>query len=65
MSAIIRAWMDVEGRVWMDTGSLHPKTKEPVIELLNGAARGALGWVEKECGPLEQLGVQKGAGRKE
>ncbi|MFI7618028.1 hypothetical protein ACIBP6_43095 [Nonomuraea terrae] len=57
--AIITAWLDMQGRVWLETGHLHPKTKEPLIELLNGAARGALSWVDKEFGPLEQLGVQR------
>lgn len=61
--AVIRAWMDIESRVWMETGRIHPKTREPIIELLNGAASGALGWVEKECGPLEQLGVERGGRR--
>lgn len=53
------AWLDMEGRVWMDTGHVDPKSREPLIELLNGAARGRLSWVEKECGPLEQLGAER------
>ncbi|MFI6732131.1 hypothetical protein ACIBI9_04290 [Nonomuraea sp. NPDC050451] len=57
---IIPAWVDLEGRVWMDTGRTHPKTHEPIIELLNGSAQGALRWVNNQFGPLEQLGIQKG-----
>ncbi|TMS00221.1 hypothetical protein [Nonomuraea basaltis] len=58
-SNVAWAWMDREGRLWMDSGRTDPKTNEPVIELLNGAASGRLGWVEKEFGPLEQLGIQR------
>lgn len=58
-TGIAWAWWDREGRVWMDTGHSDPKSKEPLIELLNGAARGRVSWVEKEFGPLEQIGVQR------
>jgi hypothetical protein len=54
---VIPSWMDRESRVWMDTGKLHPKSEEPIIELLNGEARGSLSWVDKQFGPLERLGV--------
>jgi hypothetical protein len=56
---IIPCWLDIEGRLWMDTGQTHAKTKEPIIELANGAVNGALGWVNKEFGPLERLGIQR------
>ncbi|WP_113703804.1 hypothetical protein [Nonomuraea lactucae] len=56
---IIQAWADRQGRVWMDTGKLHVKTHEVIIELLNGEAKGSLSWVNSQFGPLEQLGVQK------
>jgi hypothetical protein len=57
--AIIRAWMDVEGRVWMETGQKQPKTGEMIIELLNGQASGSVTWVNSQFGPLERLGVQR------
>jgi len=47
-------WTDREGRLWLDTG--YTKDGEVVIELLNGAARGTLGWVEAQFGPMEKLG---------
>ncbi len=53
----IPAWSDREGRVWLDTGRVSPTSKEPIIELLNGEASGALGWVNREFGPLENLSV--------
>ncbi|MBF8192840.1 hypothetical protein ITP53_45630 [Nonomuraea sp. K274] len=52
--------MDREGRLWMDAGEVHPQTRDPIIELLNGADKGALRRVDKEFGPLERLGVRRG-----
>ncbi|WP_336208221.1 hypothetical protein [Nonomuraea sp. LPB2021202275-12-8] len=43
--------------MWLDTGRVSPTSKEPIIELLNGEASGALGWVNREFGPLENLSV--------
>ncbi|TMR09305.1 hypothetical protein ETD86_44180 [Nonomuraea turkmeniaca] len=57
--AVIRAWMDREGRVWMETGQKQPKTGEMIIELLNGHASGSVAWVNAQFGPLERLGVQR------
>ncbi|MEU4576566.1 hypothetical protein [Nonomuraea sp. NPDC023979] len=61
MGATISAWVDREGRVWLDTGHVHQESKEPVVELLNGDARGSLGWVSKTFGPLEELGITRSA----
>lgn len=55
MSDPIPGWTDREGRLWLDTG--YTKDGEVVIELLNGAARGTLGWVTAQFGPMERLGV--------
>ncbi|WP_326829638.1 hypothetical protein OIE13_05715 [Streptosporangium sp. NBC_01810] len=54
MSDPIPGWTDREGRLWLDTG--YTKDGEVVIELLNGAARGTLGWVDSQFGPMEKLG---------
>lgn len=59
--AIISAWVDRHGRVWLDTGHVHPKTGRPIIELLNGEARGSLPWVDHEFGPLDEVGIQRTA----
>ena len=56
---IIPAWCDRQGRVWLDTGRIHAQTKDPIIELLNGEASGALGWVSAQFGPLENLSVAR------
>ncbi len=56
---VIRAWVDRQGRVWMDSGRVSSQSREPIIQLLNGEASGALGWVSKEFGPLDDLSVQK------
>lgn len=53
------AWYDREGRVWMDTGYTDPKTSEMLLDLVNGAARGRRSWVEKEFGPLQELGDRR------
>lgn len=57
MGATIPAYVDGDGRLWLDTGQIHPKTDEPIIELLNGEARGTVSWVERNHGGLSQLGV--------
>lgn len=57
--AIIPAWVDKQGRVWMDTGAVHKDSKQPIIQLLNGEASGALGWVANEFGPLIDLSVSR------
>lgn len=57
--ASIRAWTDRQGRLWMDTGLLHKDTGQPVVELLNGQARGIVAWVEAEFGPLQEIGVTR------
>ncbi|MEU6785904.1 hypothetical protein ABZ912_42515 [Nonomuraea angiospora] len=59
MGTSIPAWVDDDGRLWIDTGTVHEPTGEPVIELLNGQARGTLSWVEKNHGELHQLGVTR------
>lgn len=56
---IIQAWVDRHGRVWLDSGTYATTARLPVIELLNGAARGTVEWVTHEFGPLRQLGVQQ------
>ena len=53
----IPAYADRDSRVWLDTGDTHPKTGEPIIELLNGEARGALSWVIGSFGPLQNLSI--------
>lgn len=58
MSGSIPGWVDREGRLWLDTG--YVKAGEPVIELLDGSARGRRDWVERQFGPLERLsGVER------
>jgi len=59
MGASIPAWVDDDGRLWIDTGHVHPKTGEPIVELLNGHSRGSLSWVRQHHGELRQLGVTK------
>ncbi|QYC44933.1 hypothetical protein Nocox_36895 [Nonomuraea coxensis DSM 45129] len=54
---IISAWSDNQGRVWLDTGATDAATKQPIIELLNGQARGSLQWVAAQFGPLDDLSV--------
>ncbi|MGP3917604.1 hypothetical protein [Nonomuraea sp. 10N515B] len=57
--AIIPAWVDRQGRVWLDTGQTHRDSREPIIELLNGEAKGSLGWVTNQFGPLESLSINR------
>jgi hypothetical protein len=59
MKAVILVWTDREGRVWLDTGQRDPVSEEPVVELLNGDVTGALGWVTKHFGPLENLSARR------
>lgn len=60
----IRAWSDREGRVWLDTGHQNYQSGQPIIELINGEARGALDWVRGEFGPLQDLSVHTRAERR-
>lgn len=68
MSRHFTGWWDREGRIWLETGhevvraaGVDPVTgekrvhREPKIQLINGAAEGALSWVEAEFGPLTRL----------
>jgi hypothetical protein len=64
VKAVILVWRDREGRVWLDTGQKDPASREVVIELSNGDVRGALGWVAKNFGPLENLSAQRQENRK-
>jgi hypothetical protein len=59
MSSLIPCWTDAQGRLWLDTG--HTNTAGlPIVELVNGEAKGTLAWVEAQFGPLEQLsGVER------
>jgi hypothetical protein len=51
----IPVWEDRYGRAWLDTGKVS-KAGQPMIELADGSAQGALDWVQTEFGPVEQLG---------
>ncbi|MBB6351863.1 hypothetical protein FHU36_008446 [Nonomuraea muscovyensis] len=55
--SIIQVWADRHSRVWVDTGKIHRESKQPIIELLNGEASGALGWVNAQFGPLQNLSL--------
>jgi hypothetical protein len=56
---MIPCWTDAQGRLWLDTGHTT-KTGLPIVELVNGEAKGTLAWVEAQFGPLEQLsGVER------
>lgn len=55
MSNAFGMWLDRDSRIWTDSGQVDPKSNEPIIELLNGKARGTLSWVSKEFGPLEEV----------
>jgi hypothetical protein len=58
----IPAWMDRDGRVWLDTGQTDPVSQDPFIELLNGEIKGALHQVAKRFGPLQSLTARRAAG---